>query len=687
MKCFIKRTIILGSIGISLPFMVLATTAFQGPSATPPSGNVPGVIWNMAGTGQTQTGALIDVDNIANFGISSGINDIDGDLGLESGKAFRVDYNGSANYNIGNWYGGINKPFSFNLFGDLYAYAIDPYTGAGLEGRIQADKFCFNPGNPTDCITSWSGVGGDYVLKTGDTMTGALKIYNTNYGLLANGSSTGVIGNGDTSAGTGGNFYGGGYGIKAVGGSLVGGDFEGPWGVYSRSTLGTGIAVYGWGGDIGGQFYSKTSGVSSTAYGANSIGVRGLSTGNNSIGVKGTASQTNGTGGIFDGYTGISAIGVGSGGFFQGTGAGSVGGNFLGTNTGVSSTGGIVGVLGESNQNNGIGISGKATKTGGLGGYFYGAKNAIGAISPGGTAISATGSSVGIEAQITGGAAWDKAFYGWGGSFGGLFIGSQSGVRGANSVNNSVGNLGTVSGYGADGKGSVAGVHGEYAPNTTNYGELGTASYGVHGQGSTAGLYGIDTDSGSNGYIGNGSYGGAFYGTSYGVNGEGPTLGIRAKDTDSGVYTYLAFGDWGLYTPYDAYVGGSLGVNTAAPTADLSVNGTANKTGGGSWAVFSDIRLKDLKGEFNYGLNEIGKLQPVKFSYKKNNPLKYDSKPEYIGLVAQEVEKVIPEAVTEVNGYKMLDQDPIIWAMLNSIKELKAQNEELKARIEVLENK
>src|SRR6185436_8803773 len=43
---------------------------------------------------------------------------------------------------------------------------------------------------------------------------------------------------------------------------------------------------------------------------------------------------------------------------------------------------------------------------------------------------------------------------------------------------------------------------------------------------------------------------------------------------------------------------GNVGIGTTAPTDTLSVNGTASKPGGGTWAVFSDERLKNIKGRF-----------------------------------------------------------------------------------------
>ena len=134
---------------------------------------------------------------------------------------------------------------------------------------------------------------------------------------------------------------------------------------------------------------------------------------------------------------------------------------------------------------------------------------------------------------------------------------------------------------------------------------------------------------------------------------------------------------------------GNVGVGTTSPGSyKLAVNGTAAKPGGGSWDNFSDIKLKEVKSPYECGLKEVGKLNPVHFSYKKDNALGLPSNQEYVGLVAQDVQRVIPEAVNKNdNGYLMLNNDPIIWAMLNAIKELKAENELLIKRIEALESR
>jgi hypothetical protein len=127
---------------------------------------------------------------------------------------------------------------------------------------------------------------------------------------------------------------------------------------------------------------------------------------------------------------------------------------------------------------------------------------------------------------------------------------------------------------------------------------------------------------------------------------------------------------------------GLVGIGTTAPTDTLSVSGTASKTGGGSWSVFSDERLKNIKGNFSRGLSAAMRLQPVVFEYKQDNPLGLKADSENVGFGAQTLQQIIPEAVTRnANGYLQVNNDPIIWTMLNAIKE--QQQEILKLKQEV----
>lgn len=131
--------------------------------------------------------------------------------------------------------------------------------------------------------------------------------------------------------------------------------------------------------------------------------------------------------------------------------------------------------------------------------------------------------------------------------------------------------------------------------------------------------------------------------------------------------------------------GGNVGIATTAPTATLSVNGTANKPGGGSWDVFSDERLKNIKGQFNSGLKALMQLQPLRYEYKQNNALGIRSEGEHVGFGAQAVQKIIPEAITSNSqGYLQINNDPILWTMLNAIKEQQKEIEQLKGQVRQL---
>jgi hypothetical protein len=125
-----------------------------------------------------------------------------------------------------------------------------------------------------------------------------------------------------------------------------------------------------------------------------------------------------------------------------------------------------------------------------------------------------------------------------------------------------------------------------------------------------------------------------------------------------------------------------VGIGTTMPDQLLSVNGQADKPGGGSWASFSDRRLKKLDGSFRSGLSQILNLNPVRYRYKEQNGMGIHDSEEHIGLVAQDVQKVIPEAVTENDkGYLLVNNDPVIWAMLNAIKEQQKEIRALKSEL------
>lgn len=135
---------------------------------------------------------------------------------------------------------------------------------------------------------------------------------------------------------------------------------------------------------------------------------------------------------------------------------------------------------------------------------------------------------------------------------------------------------------------------------------------------------------------------------------------------------------------------GNVGIGTVNPTAKLSVNGTANKPGGGSWGVYSDRNLKrDIK-PYKIGLAEILRVNPV--YYKYNDKLDYDQNIEYVGIIAQELQKIAPGMVTEEvvtnksdnsnDKYLKVDPSAFTYMLINAIKEQQQMIESLSQQIE-----
>ena len=125
-----------------------------------------------------------------------------------------------------------------------------------------------------------------------------------------------------------------------------------------------------------------------------------------------------------------------------------------------------------------------------------------------------------------------------------------------------------------------------------------------------------------------------------------------------------------------AIMGGRVGIAKLDPAYTLDVTGTAGLSTGTAWTNISDRRLKDIIGDYEYGLDDIMKLHTVRFRYKKDNPLALPSDRPMIGFIAQEVQDIFPEAVTtRPDGYLDFDIHPISVAMINAAQDLKKRND------------
>ena len=92
----------------------------------------------------------------------------------------------------------------------------------------------------------------------------------------------------------------------------------------------------------------------------------------------------------------------------------------------------------------------------------------------------------------------------------------------------------------------------------------------------------------------------------------------------------------------------------------------------------SDKRLKNNIKTIESPLEKLDKINGVEFDWIPKEGI-HENEGHDVGVIAQEVEKVIPEIVqTRDNGYKAVKYEKIVPLLIESIKELKAEIEELK---------
>ena len=134
-------------------------------------------------------------------------------------------------------------------------------------------------------------------------------------------------------------------------------------------------------------------------------------------------------------------------------------------------------------------------------------------------------------------------------------------------------------------------------------------------------------------------------------------------------------------------------------------SGQAFKPGGGVWGDTSDARIKTVLGDYGGGLEQILALNPVRFVFRGNDtpaaPANADpqnhepvavpyenldhhvaavKRTEYVGLIAQDVEAVMPEMVSQRTRVPSTVRQPTtceLWirvrwfaALINAVKEL-----------------
>ena len=173
------------------------------------------------------------------------------------------------------------------------------------------------------------------------------------------------------------------------------------------------------------------------------------------------------------------------------------------------------------------------------------------------------------------------------------------------------------------------------------------------------------------------------------IKGNGKTTGSFEADgriyADDGCHVR---GDWlrvngtnGIY--FESYGGGWFMQDT---TYVRVYNNKRIYTGGdilagGNVTAYSDIRRKKDLVKLDNALGKVEQLTGYTYTSKTDNK-------RYTGLIAQDVQKVLPEAVhkEELDGHLSLAYGNMAGLFVEAIKELTRKNEILEARLNAIEN-
>ena len=136
-------------------------------------------------------------------------------------------------------------------------------------------------------------------------------------------------------------------------------------------------------------------------------------------------------------------------------------------------------------------------------------------------------------------------------------------------------------------------------------------------------------------------------------------------------------GSGNVNTVGDITITGNL-TATEITGSTLTTSGTI--TAGGDVTAFfsSDERLKDNVTPIEGALEKVNQIGGYGFDWNSNS----EHSGHDVGVIAQEIEKVLPEVVTtRDNGYKAVRYEKIVALLIQAVKEQQSQIEELKSKL------
>jgi hypothetical protein len=132
--------------------------------------------------------------------------------------------------------------------------------------------------------------------------------------------------------------------------------------------------------------------------------------------------------------------------------------------------------------------------------------------------------------------------------------------------------------------------------------------------------------------------------------------------------------------------GTRVGIGSDAPSDELYVVGDITATG--AITELSSVKYKTNIKKISDALDKVKDLRGVNFNWRAADyPEMKFSESQQMGLIAEEVEKVIPQLVhSDNNGEMSVDYSKLTAVLIEAIKEQQQQIEILSRRVEELEN-
>lgn len=194
----------------------------------------------------------------------------------------------------------------------------------------------------------------------------------------------------------------------------------------------------------------------------------------------------------------------------------------------------------------------------------------------------------------------------------------------------------------------------------------------------------------ANSLISNGSIGatlGAALGTSGGV-----ALTVNNQEAIWYNNDYFSWGFGGNYN----FFKDNVGIDQVSPTHLLHVNGIA-RSSQSTWATSSDRRVKENIKSINSALPLIQQFNPITFQWRHHYRKDHQGlKDLNYGFIAQEVEQIVPEMVTQVedvidgkqvDDFRVLTTDALLPLLVKAVQEQQETIDQQKQQIANLEER